>query len=143
MPKRPVARSAEVRAAVITALLAGQSVSQVAKEYNLPKGTVSSWKTRTAEGITSPNAKPANVNAASASGATQKESIGDLLVDLVRENIKGLIAGAQLLQDAKWLRSQGAAELGTILSITNDKTIRMLEAMDRSANSSPTPEPAT
>lgn len=36
--------SAELRAAVMAALLAGQSVSSVAREYNIPKGTVAGWK---------------------------------------------------------------------------------------------------
>lgn len=38
--------SPEVKAAVIAALLSGQSVSSVAEEYNIPKGTVKGWKSR-------------------------------------------------------------------------------------------------
>lgn len=120
MAKR-VAHSPEVRAAAIAALLAGQSVSAVAREYKLPKGTVSSWRkqeTLRVESLT-----------------TQKsdgKSIGELLVELLEANIRGLINATSVLQDAKWLREQGAAELGTFIGITHDKVIRMLEAMDRS-----------
>jgi transposase-like protein len=32
------------KAAVMGALLAGQSISSVAREYQIPKGTVSEWK---------------------------------------------------------------------------------------------------
>jgi transposase-like protein len=120
MAKR-AAHDPEIRAAAIAALLAGQSVSAVAKEYKLPKGTVSNWKIREA----------ARVSRAE----TQKpdgKSIGDLLVELLEANIRGLINATSVLHDPKWLREQGAAELGTFIGITHDKVMRMLEAMDRS-----------
>jgi transposase-like protein len=115
--KKP-GHSPEVRAAVIAALMAGQSVSQVAKAYKLPKGTVSNWKNRKADGVRADETQKADGS-----------SIGDLLVQLVRENLKGLIAVSSLLQDAAWLRTQGAAEIGTLAGITHDKTTRMLEAL--------------
>ena len=33
-----------IKAAVMAALLAGQSINSVAKEYQIPKGTVSGWR---------------------------------------------------------------------------------------------------
>jgi transposase-like protein len=41
----------ETKAAVMAALLEGQSVSSVAKEYDISKVTVSNWKKAVAEGI--------------------------------------------------------------------------------------------
>lgn len=38
--------SEETKAAVLAALLEGQAVSQVAREYDIPRGTVKSWKNR-------------------------------------------------------------------------------------------------
>ena len=62
------------------ALLAGQSVSQVAAEYRLQKGTVSSWNHRIASPI-----------AANAVDATQKSAaIGELLMDRRRKPRSGL-----------------------------------------------------
>jgi transposase-like protein len=118
---KSASHSPEVKAAVIAALLAGQSVSQVAKAHKLPKGTVSNWKNRKAEGVRS---VPGD--------ETQKESIDDLIVTLVRESLKGLIAGARVAQDDVWMKRQTAAELGTFLGILNDKTARMLEAISES-----------
>jgi hypothetical protein len=87
---------------------------------------VSSWKHRVASPI-----------AANAVDATQKSAaIGELLMDLVRENLKGLLAGAALLQDMVWMRKQTAAEVGTLLGITHDKTVRMLEALSESSKES-------
>lgn len=127
MPTRPLRaeHSPETRAAVVAALLAGQSVSSVAREYNLPKGTVSAWKNRTeTPGV--------------AESATQKGSqIGDLLVELLETNIRGLINAASVLHNAAWLADQNAAELGTFIGITHDKVIRMLEAMDRASATPP------
>lgn len=122
MAKR-VNHSPEVRAAAIAALLAGQSVSAVAKEYQLPKGTVSSWRKQEAQRVESLTTQKTD----------DGKSIGELLVDLLTANIRGLINATSVLQDPKWLREQSAAELGTFIGITHDKVIRMLEAMDRSA----------
>lgn len=127
MAKR-AAHDPEVRAAAVAALLAGQSVSAVAKAYKLPKGTVSSWKKRTTVD-------------ASATQKSDGKSIGDLLLELLEANIRGLINATSVLRDPKWLREQGAAELGTFIGITHDKVVRMLEAMDRSAPPADAPEP--
>lgn len=123
MPKTTY--SPEIRAAAITALLAGQSVSSVAKEYRLPKGTVSDWRRRGVGGDTTQ--KPTDGS----------ESIGDLLKRLVRAQIRACIAIAEVAQEKSWLRAQGATEIGMIGGITNDKLVRMLEAMDSSAVDTP------
>lgn len=127
---KPPAHGPAVKAAAVAALLAGQSVSQVAREYNIPKGTVSNWKAIAAEhGVeTEVHSERTQNDAASPPG----ESIGDLLVTLLRENIKGLISASKVLQDDGWVRQQDASELGVFMGITHDKVVRMLEAMDRS-----------
>lgn len=137
MPTRPprakssrAEYSPETRAAAVAALLAGQSVSSVAEQYNIPKGTVSNWKNR---GVGVPNGETQKV-------ADRKEGIGDLLVELLESNLKGLIAATRVLHDDAWLSAQSAAELGTFIGITHDKVIRMLEAMDRSAAPAPASE---
>ena len=161
--------SPETRAAALAALLAGQSVSKVAEEYNLPKGTVSNWKLRTAislvtgsEASSGSPAAPLSQSAVVEDGETQKgsgggsgdgaggggsssgsggkSSIGDLLIQLLESNIRGLISASSVLRDEAWVRQQGAAELGTLIGITHDKVIRMLEAMDR-ASAPPPPAP--
>jgi transposase-like protein len=134
MPSAPSPRtsySTETKAAALAALLEGQSVSAVARTYNIPKGTVSAWKQRRAATL-QPTASD------DADAATQKrDSIGDLLLTLVETNLRGLIAASAVMQDAEWVRKQDASELGVFLGITHDKVVRMLEAMDASA----APEP--
>lgn len=136
MPSAPSSKatySTETKAAALAALLEGQSVSAVARAYKIPKGTVSAWKQRKAASL-QPNAV---AGADAASVATQKDAIGALLLDLVAANLKGLIAAAGVMQDDAWLKKQSASELGVFLGITNDKVVRMLEAMDASADPTP------
>lgn len=106
----------ETKAAVMAALLAGQSVSAVAKEYALPKGTVSAWKKRLPAG----------------DSPEQKREIGDLLLEYLRTNLTTLKAQSETFADKKWLNKQGASELGVLHGILADKTVRLLEAMTKS-----------
>lgn len=111
----------ETKSAVMAALLEGQSVSSVAKKYEIPKGTVSRWKkTALSEGVREER--------------TQKEAgdIGDLLLELLRTNVESLIAISKTTQDAEWIKKQDAAELATFFGVKHDKVVRMVEALNRS-----------
>ena len=111
----------ETKAAVMAALLAGQSVDSVAGDYRLPVGTVKSWKAR---------AKPV------AAVDPQKASeIGDLLLDYLRSNLAALKAQATLFADPKWLQRQNAHEIGVLHGIMTDKAVRLLEAFGRADDS--------
>lgn len=105
----------DTKAAAMAALYEGQSVSAVAREYNIPKGTVSGWK----------NAK------GSMKVATQKkgEEIGELLLGYLHENIITLKAQAEHFRDKKWLMGQDAGELAVLHGVMTDKAVRLLEAM--------------
>lgn len=111
--------SEEVKAAVMAALLEGQSVSSVAREYNIPKGTVSQWRKRA-------------ISKGVAEEATQKrgENIGELLLMLLRTNVESLIAISRATQDPAWIKKQDAAELATFFGVKHDKVVRMVEALN-------------
>lgn len=111
--------SDETKAAAMAALLTGQSVSQVARDYDIPKGTVSAWKTR-----------GGRVN------ATQKKEIGDLILDYLCTNLTTLRAQAEFFRDEKWLARQSAESAAVLHGVMTDKAIRLLEAMAKNA-----PEP--
>lgn len=110
--------SPEVKAAVMAALMTGQSVSSVAKEYSIPKGTVSGWKEVTeslggSEGV-----------------ATQKrELIGDLLFEYLVANLKSIKLQVEHFGDKKWLERQSADALAVLHGVTVDKAVRLLEAL--------------
>lgn len=111
--------SDETKAAVMAALLAGQSVTQVAATYRLPSGTVKSWRRQMVASVsTTPTAQ------------AQRERVGDLvlasleaMLTAVREIIE------RVSQDPQWIREQGASELGIFIGILTDKAVRILEAL--------------
>lgn len=117
----------ELQGQVMAALLAGQSVSSVAKQYNIPKGTVSGWK-RQAQSL---------VESEGVAGvATQKrERIGQLIIDNVEAELETMIAMQKnVFTDREWLKQQSASELAVLYGVIKDKAIRVLEAL-------PDPEP--
>lgn len=110
--------SEETKAAVMAALISGQGVSQVAREYKIPKGTVSDWKR---------NAIPDD--------PTQKKDIGLLLLGYLETNLETLRAQAEQFRDRSWLSRQNAADLAVLHGVMTDKAIRLLEAMSNAAGS--------
>lgn len=116
--------SEEVKAQVIAALLSGQSVNAAAREYNIPKGTVSGWKKRDVDGIIE------GVAGVATQKSTQEE-IGALILELVRVGLRSLIAQAEHTSDKEWLMKQTAQEVGQLYGISHDKMFRLLEALDR------------
>ncbi len=105
----------ETKAQVMAALLTGQSVSSVAREYNLPKGTVSAWRKRDSRQV--------------AEDATQKGTpIDELLSGYLKENLKTLRAQAEFFREETWLKKQEASQLAVLHGVLSDKAIRLLEA---------------
>jgi transposase-like protein len=113
----------EVKAAVMAALLAGQSVDSVAEKFEIPEGTVKAWKSR--------NVKPILEGVAGVATPKTHEEVADLLMELTRAELRGLIALAQHMTNEKWLEKQGAEQLGVLKGITHDKVFRLLEALNR------------
>lgn len=111
--------SDETKAAVMAALLAGQSINSVAREYKIPKGTVSAWKNR---GV--------------AKKATQKkiDDIGELLIKYLRTNLRTLDKQAEFFGDEAWLKRQTASDVAVLHGVMTDKSVRLLEAMSNATN---------
>lgn len=108
------------KSSVMAALLEGQSVSAVAKEYDIPKGTVSNWKRSTLPGVQA--------------NRTQKDNddVGELLMVLLRTNIESLIAISRTTQEPDWIKKQDAAELATFFGVKHDKVVRLIDALNGS-----------
>lgn len=114
--------SDETKAAAMSALLEGQSVSKVAKEYEIPKGTVSNWK----------KAAKKQVEEEGVHGdRTQKkgESIGELLYSYLETNLRTLTEQSEAFADREWLKEQSASEAAVLHGVLTDKTVRLLEAL--------------
>lgn len=102
----------ETKAAVMAALLAGQSINSVAREYKIPKSTVSRWK-----------------NGGVPTSGTQKKEIGDLIMAYLTTTLETLAVQARIFQNEDWLKKQNAADVAVLHGVQTDKSIRLLEAI--------------
>lgn len=114
---------AETKAAVLAALLAGQSINSVAREYDIPKGTVSGWKRKELD----------SGSQGVATVATQKEQeeIGSLLLQYMYASLKAMIAQMDVFGDRAWLHEQVASDSAVLHGVQHDKVMRMIEALNR------------
>jgi len=103
------------KASVMAALLAGQSINHVAKEYKIPRGTVASWSR--------------NLQRNHTVSTEKRERIGELIIDNVEAELETLIAMQNVFTDEKWLRRQRASELAVLYGVIKDKNMRVLEAL--------------
>ena len=103
--------SNETKAAVLAALLTGQSINSVAREYSIPKGTISNWKNR---GVPNLDAK---------------KDIGELLIGYLEANLETLRAQVETFRDPAWLKKQTASDAAVLHGVLTDKAIRLLEAL--------------
>lgn len=126
----------EVKAAVMAALLAGQSVNAVAKEYKIPKGTVSSWAKREAE--TLDRVRQDAVQQAT-TGQPVSE-VGSLLLDLLTSSLRSLKNQTEVMGEKEYLRKQPLQEVAVSYGIQMDKAVRLIEALDRAESRTESPE---
>lgn len=112
---RGKAHSPETRAAVISALLAGQGVNDVAATYGLDSGLVSRWKG------TIPAKELQQV------AVEKKERLVDLIQAHLMASLKGATKCAEQANDDNWLRQQSAENLAVFYGVLSDKSIRLVE----------------
>ena len=112
--------SAEVKAAVMAALLTGQTVSWVAKEYKIPRSTIRSWKYR--------------IGGVAKSSPQKKQAIGDKLIELIHVQLDTLKKQYTVMADPAWIKQQSAADMAVLTGVTLDKNIRIMEAFGSDDN---------
>ena len=114
----------EVRAEVISALLAGQGVNEVSRRYNVPKATVSRIK----NGL--------------ALEHLEQEKISVLVERHLTQSLKAATSLAEkVCTNEPWFAKQNAADIGVLYGILTDKSIRILEAAESAAiQDDPNPE---
>lgn len=113
--------SPETKAAVMAALLAGQSISEASKQFGLPRGTIATWSRELDRPVIQDD--------------TQKTILGTLIVDYVQECLKTLRAQVKAVADETWIKQQPASEIAVLHGVIADKTIRLLEALTPTTSS--------
>lgn len=107
------------KAAVMAALLEGQSINAVSKEYKVSRETIRKWGRQNGAGR------------APVPSEDQQNKIAGLICNLLETNLATLQVHAGLAQNKEWVDKQSAAELATFYGVISDKTFRILEALDR------------
>jgi transposase len=106
-------REKDVKAAAIAALILGDSPTEVASRYDLPRGTVRNWK---------PEAKKlAEVSRVSGG------NIPDLVEGYVVSGIESLTAQAKQSADPEWLMKQSAKDLAALMDGMAERTFMLLD----------------
>ena len=110
------AHSSEMRAQVIAALMQGQGVRDVARQFGISCGTVSGWR------------KDAGLNGDTPIKSEKRAEIDELLVTYLTQSLTTLRVQAEQLRDKKWLAKQPAESVAVLHGVMFDKVIRLLEA---------------
>ena len=113
------AHTPEEKAAVLAALMAGQSVNAVAKEFKVSRPTIRRW--RVAAGL---------VESMPMLNQQKAAEIGDLVIEYLRTMLATLTIQAEFFRNTKWLSKQSAAEVATLHGVSFDKAARILEALE-------------
>lgn len=117
--------SDEIRAQVMAALLAGQGITEVASQYSLDVSVVSRWRA----GISTQDLQAI---------ATKKgEQIEDLLFGYLTETIVTLKEQAIVVREREYIIKQPADSLAVLHGVMADKSIRLLEAVERARINTP------
>lgn len=106
-----------IRAAVLAALVLGESPGQIAEQYNLPVAQVEQWKRRF--DITDP--------------IQRRDQLSEQLLIFVQQKIKNLVAISVATSDEDWIHEQSASELAAYLRAEHEMLLRVFEAFGRTA----------
>jgi len=112
---RGVPHSAELRAEVIAAIIAGTTIADAAARFNLDKSIVSRWA-----------AADATVATTRAMVERTPEALASMIYDLVVEHITTLRAQLQTAAAASYVQGQTAGDLAALLGTERDTLIRLL-----------------
>lgn len=110
-----------IKAQALAALLAGQTFTEVARVFQVPIGTLKSWKQRDGAALRPSTDAP--------DASAKREQIGALLLDYLVTTIETLKAQQVVFADADWLKKQSAGELAILHGVSVDKAVRLLEAL--------------
>lgn len=109
--------SDETKAQVMAALLAGQSVNAVAKAYQIPTGTVKSWR----------NAETSSVQRTSYDSERMLESLICVRIEAAITTTKAMVS---VFSDSEWLERQDAYGLAVAYSTIVDGASSLLQLLD-------------
>ena len=108
----------ETRAAVLAALLEGQNVSQVAREFHIDRATVIQWR------------RAAGIDTSHSVSQEKSDQIGELVLRHVASSLRALEALAGVTTNREWLEKQSAENVAVFYGVVADKSHRVLAALE-------------
>lgn len=103
--------SDDVRAAIMAALLAGQGVTETAKQFNVGDATVSRLKAKLEE-------------------LEIKKEIPELVMEVLREQLSAIKNIAREASRPDYVKEQPASEIAVLIGVISDKAFRILSAFE-------------
>lgn len=110
-----------IKAAAFAALLAGQSISSVAEQYNIPRGTVANWASKARHPERHPDSEDARI--------MKRERIGELILDNLEAMLETTKEMVNVVKDREWLTRYSPSEVAVLFGVISDKTYRILQAL--------------
>jgi transposase-like protein len=120
---RGKAHGVELRAAVLTSLLSGSSVTETARVNRLPERTVRQWRR---EAGLDPQSDFAG---SPVLPAEKRADLGELVSEYLSETLTTLGVQSRHFRDRAWLAEQSAGDLAILHGVLNDKAVRILSAL--------------
>lgn len=114
---RGVPHDDQKRAAVVAALLEGQSVSQVSRDYSVSRASVIAW--REAAGLKSTPVEQ-----------EKRDAVGVLVADVLENLLITVSVLAERSRDETWFAKQDAADIAVLSGVYMDKAVRILQALE-------------
>lgn len=101
----------ETRAAIMAALLAGQSVNKVADEYQVGLATVSRFKQQLEK-------------------LEQKKEIPVLVMEVLHSQLETLKGITEAVRQPEYIKKQPASEVAVLYGVIADKSFKIISAME-------------
>lgn len=120
---RGKAHSDDTQAQVKALLLAGEGVMEVARQLNIDHSSVSRIKSSLGPDELHELARK------------KGDTIENLVVDYLVTNLKTLRTQAEIAGERAYIEKQPAGELSLLHGVMSDKSIRLLEAIQRASDS--------
>lgn len=104
----------------MAALMAGTTIADASREFDIPAGTIKAWSRDKSQLVIMDDPQ-------------KKDDLGDLLYVALTEALTTLAAQARFFRDVEWLRNQDASEVAILYGVVSDKAFRILTAIEQAA----------
>lgn len=114
-PARGETWPVEVKARVLAAVAAGESINKASEQAGVPRTTVIDWVHQT---------RPVRIDMSD----SKKAEFEELFAKAVTSGLCAFVAGASQILDAEWRSKQNAADLAILVGVVFDKASRVAAA---------------